>query len=108
MLSVCEVKVSLGDVNHLRLLHCQRADAAGNFDWHLVLHREHVHHHRLHTGRKRKEEVRGRGGLKVTFRLVTLSDQSRLTYVCDRLGGRWLSDSVKSKASSNCSSPECW
>lgn len=49
LLSVCEVEVTLRDVNHLRLLHLQRADAAGNFHRQLVLHRENVHHHRLET-----------------------------------------------------------
>lgn len=49
MLSVCEVEVSLCDVNHLYLLHLQRANAAGNFHRQLVLHRENVDHHRLET-----------------------------------------------------------
>lgn len=47
MLSVSEVEVSLSDVNHLRLLHRQRANAARNLHGQLVLHREHVDHHRL-------------------------------------------------------------
>lgn len=47
VLSVSEVEVSLSDVNHLRLLHRQRADTAGHFHRQLVLHREDVDHHRL-------------------------------------------------------------
>lgn len=47
MLSVSEVEVSRGDVNHLRLLHRQRADAAGHFHRQLVLHRENLDHHGL-------------------------------------------------------------
>lgn len=47
MLSVGEVEMSLGDVNHLRLLHCQRAHAAGDFHRQLVLHWENMDHHSL-------------------------------------------------------------
>lgn len=47
MLAVREVELSLGDVNHLRLLNRQRADAAGSFHRQLVLHRENMDHHRL-------------------------------------------------------------
>lgn len=47
MLSVSEVEVSLGDVNHLRLLHRQRANAARHFQRQLVLHRENMEDHRL-------------------------------------------------------------
>lgn len=47
MLSVGEVEVSLSDVNHLRLLHRQRAGAAGNLHRQLVFHRENMDHHRL-------------------------------------------------------------
>lgn len=47
MLSVSKVEVSPSDVNHLRLLHGQRAHAVGDLRWQLVLHRENVDHHRL-------------------------------------------------------------
>lgn len=47
MLSVDEVEVSLGNVNHLRLHHRQRVNTAGDLSRQLVLHRENVDHHRL-------------------------------------------------------------
>lgn len=57
VLLVYEMKVSLGDVNNFCLLNCQRANAAGNLHRQLVLHREHVNHHRLDTGGGGLEEV---------------------------------------------------
>lgn len=50
MFSVSEVQVSLCDMNHVSLLHRQRANGTGNFCRQLVLHGEHVDHHRLEPG----------------------------------------------------------
>lgn len=55
LLSVSEVQLSLGDVNHLGLLHRQSADGAGHLGRQLVLHREHVDHHRLDPQEERSQ-----------------------------------------------------
>lgn len=49
VLLVHEVELSLSDMNHLGLFHCQRANAAVNFHGQLVLHWEHLDHHSLYT-----------------------------------------------------------
>lgn len=47
VLGISEVKVSLGDVYHFRLLHRQSTGATGHIHRQLVLHRENMDHHRL-------------------------------------------------------------
>lgn len=56
MLTVGEVEVSLSDMNYLRLPNRQGANAAGDLHRQLVLHREHMDHHRL-------DPQRGKGSM---------------------------------------------
>ena len=55
LLSVSEVQLSLGNVNHLSLLHHQSADGAGRLSRELVLHWEHMDHHRLDPQEERSQ-----------------------------------------------------
>ncbi len=90
MFSVCEVEVSLSDVNHLRLLHRQRANAAGNFHRQLVLHRENLDHHRLdpQTGEQlawQSNRLSYRDETKVSVSVVTAlrpDVEVCLTHIC--------------------------